>query len=108
MRVTSMTGRQGSSVLRRARLVEQAAAQRIALLQAIEPLRKPLALADQGLNAAGYVRRNPQWLVGGILLIALVRPRGLGKWLGRGWVSRRLLAIMLDPRTNAVDTGLPS
>jgi hypothetical protein len=76
---------------RRERLIAQAAAQRRALGQAIEPWRTPLALTDQGLNALRYVRHHPQWLIGGIVLLAVLRPRGLGKWLGRGWVSWQLL-----------------
>jgi hypothetical protein len=77
--------------LRRERLSAQADAQRAALGRAIEPWRTPLALTDQGLGALQYVRQHPQWLVGGVLLLAVLRPRGLGKWLGRGWVSWQLL-----------------
>lgn len=79
---------------RRERLVAQADAQRAALGRAIEPWRTPLLLADQGLSALQYVRQHPQWLVGGVLLLAVLRPRGLGKWLSRGWVSWQLLSRM--------------
>lgn len=78
-------------IQRRERLVALADAQRAALGRAIEPWRMPLALTDQGLGALQYVRHHPQWLVGGVLLLAVLRPRGLGKWLGRGWVSWQLL-----------------
>jgi len=44
---------------RRERLVAQAAAQRMALAQNIEPWRKPLARADQRLAALRYIKRHP-------------------------------------------------
>jgi hypothetical protein len=86
-----MNNKMTQVVQRREHLVAKAAAQRAALGRAIEPWRTPLALTDQGLRALTYVRRHPQWLVGGILLLAVLRPRGLGKWLGRGWLSWQML-----------------
>ena len=72
---------------RRERLVAQAAAQRVVLAQNIEPWRIPLALADQGLTVLRYIKRNPEWIVGGVVLLAALRPGHVGKWLGRGWVT---------------------
>ena len=72
---------------RRERLVTQAAAQRVVLAQNIEPWRIPLALADQGLTALRYIKRNPEWIVGVVVLLAALRPGHVGKWLGRGWVT---------------------
>lgn len=76
---------------RRERLVAQAAAQRRTLALDIEPWRIPLALADQGLTALRYIKRHPEWIIGGIVLLAALRPRHVGKWLGRGWVSWQLV-----------------
>lgn len=76
---------------RRERLVEQAAMQRQALARHIEPWRVPLALADRGLTALRRVKRHPEWLVGAVLLLAALRPRRVGKWLGRGWVSWQMM-----------------
>jgi hypothetical protein len=76
---------------RRERLVAQAAAQRGALARDIEPLRIPLALTDHGLAALRYIRSHPKWMVGGIILLAILQPRHVGKWLGRGWVSWQIL-----------------
>jgi len=78
-------------VARRERLVAQAAAQRRTLAQDIEPWRTPLSLADHGLTALRYARRHPQWLIGGIVLLALLQPRHVGKWMGRGWVSWQVM-----------------
>lgn len=75
---------------RRQILIEAAAAQRVALAQDIEPWRAPLALADQGLRVLRIVRQHPQWLIGAVALYALIRPRGVGLWLQRGWVGWQL------------------
>jgi hypothetical protein len=72
---------------RRERLVAQAAAQRMALAQSIEPWRTPMALADQGLAALRFIKRHPAWIAGGGVLLAALRPRRVGKWLRRGWIT---------------------
>lgn len=76
---------------RRERLVSQAAAQRRTLELDIEPWRIPLALADQGLTALRYIKRHPESIIGGIVLLAALRPGRVGKWLGRGWMSWQLM-----------------
>jgi hypothetical protein len=76
---------------RRERLVTQAASQRVALAQNIEPWRIPLALADQGLTALRYIKRNPEWIVGVVVLLAALRPVHVRKWLGRGWVTWQVM-----------------
>jgi YqjK-like protein len=76
---------------RRQRLVDNAAAQRIALLQNIEPLRKPLALADRGLNALRYVRSHPALLLLGALAFAVLRPGRIGAKLRRAWVALQFI-----------------
>lgn len=76
---------------RRERLVAQAAAQRIALGQDLGPWRRPLALADQGVYALRNIRSHPEWLVGVVILLAVLRPRRVGKWLGGGLASWRLV-----------------
>ena len=80
---------------RRQQLIAQAAAERSALAQNLEPWRARLALVDQGVSAVRYVRRHPALLAGGALLFAVLRPRRVGSWLQRGWVvwqlGRRLL-----------------
>lgn len=81
---------------RRERLVAQAAAQRMALAQNIEPLRVPLARADQGLAMLSYIKRHPAWIVGGVALLAALRPgraraAGVGKWLTRGWAMWQMV-----------------
>jgi len=81
---------------RRERLVAQAAAQRMALAQNIEPWRNPLARADQGLAALRHIKNHPLWIVGGIAMLAVLRPGRAGKWLGRGWVAWQMMHKLRD------------
>ncbi len=76
---------------RREHLVAQAAAQRTALAQSIEPWRIPLTLVDQGLSALRFIRSHPAWIVGGAALLAVLRPGRAGKWLRRGWLSWQII-----------------
>ncbi|MDP2155884.1 MAG: YqjK-like family protein [Sulfuricella sp.] len=76
---------------RRERLVAQAAAQRMALAQNIEPWRNPLARVDQVLVALRYIKSHPAWIVGGVVLLAALQPGRIGKWLGRGWVTWQMM-----------------
>ena len=76
---------------RRERLVAQISAQRVALVENIEPWRKPLGLADQGLSALRYIGRHPEWIAGIVVLVVALRPGRAGKWLGRGWVTWRVM-----------------
>lgn len=70
---------------RRQQLVAQAAAQRTALAQNIDPLRSPLALADKGLAAVRYVKQRPVLMIGAVALLGtLLRPLHVGKWLQGG------------------------
>jgi hypothetical protein len=76
---------------RRAHLVAEAARQRLALAQAIEPWRAPLALADRGRAALDVLRRHPFWLLGAIGALSTLRHAPARRWLGRGWLAWRLL-----------------
>lgn len=71
---------------RRQQLVAQAEDQRTALAHNMRPWRARLALADRGVAALRYIGRSPALMVGATLLLAMLRPRRLGKWLQRGLV----------------------
>jgi hypothetical protein len=88
---------------RRERLVAQAEAQRQNLARDIEPLRAPLALADRGLRALRYVNRHPKWMVGGVVLLAVLQPRHAFRWLGRGWLAWQAMSGLRD----RLDTSPP-
>ena len=88
-----MNGKLTRLAERRERLIAQAAAQRMMLGQNIEPWRIPLSLADRGLAALRYIMNHPTWIVGGVALLAVLRPGrvGIGKWVQRGWLTWQLI-----------------
>jgi len=75
-----------SPAMRRARLVAQAAEQRLVLAESVEEWRAPLVMVDQGVSVLCYLRRHPEWVAGVAVLIAALRSRRSGVWLGRGWM----------------------
>lgn len=77
---------------RRAALLAKIENQRLALADAITPLRRPLSLADKGLNAMRYLASHPV-LVAGIATAVVVatRPKNWIFVLGKGWMMLRLL-----------------
>lgn len=75
---------------RREHLVAQAAAQRAALAQNLEPWRAPLALADRCVAALRYFKRHPALLVGAALMIAALGRKRTGRRLSRLWMVLRL------------------
>lgn len=80
-----MNGRLGSLSEQRNRLVMRAEAQRAALALEMQPWRKRLALADQGVSVFHYLRNRSAWLIAPVLLVAALRPRFFGLWVQRGW-----------------------
>jgi hypothetical protein len=80
---------------RRERLIAQAASQRTALAQHIEPWRTPLAVADRGLAVLRFLKRHPAMLVGGGVVLARLRFGGTMTWLRRAWVSWQVVLKLL-------------
>lgn len=78
-------------VERRENLIRLAADQRAALAQNIEPWRIPLARVDQGMTALRAIKRNPAWIVGGVVLLTVLRPYRVVRWLRGGWVAWQML-----------------
>ena len=87
---------------KRERLVNRAAQQRLALGRDIEPWRAPLPLADRGIIVVRYVRHHPQWVVGIVVLLAVVRPARAWKWLERGLISWQVVKTL-----GADNSGIP-
>lgn len=77
---------------RRDNLIAQAAAQRLALAKSIVPWRAPLMRVDQGLSVLRYIKNHPAWIFGGSIVLALLRPGRVGLWLGRGWVTWKMIS----------------
>lgn len=66
-------------------LMAQAAVERAQLSAAAEPLRRSLAVADQGLAAARRIARYPLLLAGAVAVAAVLRPRRVAGWLHQGF-----------------------
>jgi hypothetical protein len=77
--------------LRRERLIAQAAQQRTTLARSVQVWRVPLALADEGLAALRYLKQHPMWVVGGVAVVVVLRPRSVAKWVRRGWAAYRIV-----------------
>jgi len=43
------------------------------------------------LAALRYIKSHPAWIVGGAVLLAIVRPGRAGNWLARGWVTWKMV-----------------
>lgn len=69
----------------REKLVFTSQKQRETLHEVVDTWRSPLSMADKGLAIVRHACRNPIWIVGsGVVLLALLRPRRIGKWFRRG------------------------
>ena len=89
-----MNPRQQQLAARRALLVAHAAVQRIELVQALTPLRRPLQLFDHGVYALRSLAHHPHLLLAVVLGIAVIRPWRMLGMVQRGWsLWRAVLAV---------------
>ncbi len=51
----------------------------------VQVLRAPLGLADQARAAVQWLARNPEWPLGAVLLIVVLRPGRVLRWSGYAW-----------------------
>jgi len=78
-------------VLRQQRLLVRSAQLRTILADQAQVLQRPLALADQAQSGLQWLYRNPQWPLGALALVVLVRPRRAIVWGGRLWWAWKTL-----------------
>ena len=71
--------------VRQQRLLVRSAQLRLVLSDQALVLRRPLGLADQAQSGLQWLYRNPQWPLGALVLVVLVRPRRAIVWAGRLW-----------------------
>jgi hypothetical protein len=71
--------------LRQQRLLVRSGQLRLTLSDQTQALRKPLSWVDQARSSMVWLRHNPQWPLGAVLVLAVVRPRGAIRWAGRLW-----------------------
>jgi hypothetical protein len=86
----SLTSRDQVLALQVAVLQTRSAALRLAVAEHAQPLRTPLALADQATSTWAQLRAQPVWLMLGAAGLALWRPRRAWRWAARGWWAWRL------------------
>ncbi len=72
-------------VLRQQRLRIRSAQLRQTLTGQAVALQRPLALIDQVRSGLQWLYRNPQWPLGAVLVLVLVRPRRAMVWGARLW-----------------------
>ena len=76
--------------VRRERLMQRSAVLRDRFAVRAQMLQTPLAMADQAVLAYDWLRRHPEWPFGAAVVVAVVRPRIVLRWVGRGWAAWRL------------------
>jgi len=69
--------------MRQRRLLIRSSELRIVLTDQTQVLIKPLAIIDQVRSGLQWLRRNPKWPLGAILLLTIVKPRKSLVWGGR-------------------------
>lgn len=77
--------------LHQQRLLMRSANLRQAMGVHAAPLQKPLAIVDQAWSVTQWLIRNPEWPVGTLLLLALLRPKRALIWGTRLWWGWRAL-----------------
>ena len=76
--------------LRRELLLVRSRALRQQLARESQVLETPLAIADQARQGLRWLWQHPEWPIGGLVLLALLRPRRAWRWAARGWWAWRL------------------
>ena len=75
---------------RREQLLLRSNTLRLQLAQQAQVLAAPLAIADNLHQGLLWLRDHPQWPLGGLVLLALLRPRRAWRWALRAWWSWQL------------------
>jgi len=78
----------------RAGLVERAAHQREEIALGLTAMHGPIAIVDQGLDIARYIKSHPVIIAAGAALVIATRPRHSLSWVRRGvmlWQTWRWL-----------------
>jgi hypothetical protein len=90
--------------LRRARLLARSTELRMAVGQQAQVLRTPLAVADQVRDGARWLRQHPEWPIGALVVLVILRPRRVFRWSSRlfwGWqMWRRARPVLQRIMTN--------
>ena len=69
-------------VLRQQRLLMRSVELRSNLTDQAQVFKRPLAVADQARAALQWLYRNPQWPLGALVVVAVLKPRRAIIWSG--------------------------
>jgi hypothetical protein len=72
-------------ILRQQRLLMRSSELRTNLADQAQVFKRPLSLIDQVRARLQWLYRNPQWPVGALLAVAVLRPRRAIIWSSRLW-----------------------
>jgi hypothetical protein len=73
--------------LKKQRLQLRSAAQREALASAAVGIAPLFAAVDAMRNGVRWLRRHPEWLVGGLVALVVARPRTVARWAQRAFFA---------------------
>jgi hypothetical protein len=76
--------------LKRQSLQLRAAQQRLTLRGELATLNPAFAVADTARAGWHWLKANPEWLVGGAVVLLVARPRAVLRWTRRGLVAWQL------------------
>lgn len=76
--------------LKRERLLVRGAELRLAVARQARALEAPLAIADQVRAGADWLRRHPEWPLGALVVLVVLRPRRALRWVGSAWWGWRM------------------
>ncbi len=84
---------------RRSLLVARAAEQRTAFAGAVEPWRRPLAIADRGVAVARFFKRYPAFLAAAGVVLLLLKPGPSFRWGKRAFLAWRAWRSFVRPES---------
>lgn len=92
-------------IVRQQRLLARSAQLRATLGVQAQVIKTPLMMADRVWAAGQWLRRHPQWSLGAVLVVALLRPRRAVVWGVRAW---RLRGMFKRAKAWAISVNLPA
>jgi len=76
---------------RREQLLIRSTVLRARVAQDARVLEAPLAVADRVRDGVLWLRNHPEWGIGAVVLLVLLKPRAALGWAARGWAAWRVL-----------------
>lgn len=85
-------------LLRRERLVLRSDQLRVTWSQQVQVLRRPLGMADKARSATQWLLQHPEWPLGVLALLVVLRPGRALRWASYAWqgygVYRRVQRVL--------------